>query len=312
LQSNSVENPTQAIEIQNAFFIKLGQGGKWEAESIERGVARIGWSDIPLGDITNHNWKGIERELRKEPKDQGAATRDFKALRHIVDSTAEDVWITFHKSRLWWCRLTGSIDEDHVSKFRGTVEGWSDLDIHGRRLLTADLPGRLSQIQRFGATACNAPRDILYRVLNDELSKAHMAVAAALAKLIREAEAALIDLHWKDFETLVDLIFRDAGWRRLSILGESMKYADLELEEPITGERYQVQVKSKADVSDLAEYSQQFDSKVFRKLFFVVHTPSSKLAKQNSSGNVELVLPGRLAEMVVNAGLVNWLLARSR
>ena len=61
-------------------------------------------------------------------------------------------------------------------------------------------------------------------------------------------------MHWKDFETLVDLLFRQAGWRRLSVLGETMKYADLELEEPITMERYQVQIKSAADLGDFARY----------------------------------------------------------
>ena len=119
-------------------------------------------------------------------------------------------------------------------------------------------------------------------------------------------------MHWKDFETLVDLLFRQAGWRRLSVLGETMKYADLELEEPITMERYQVQIKSAADLGDFARYRDQFEGRGFRKLFFVVHSPDSKLARQESSSIVELVLPARLAAMVVDAGLVSWILAKIR
>jgi hypothetical protein len=89
-----------------------------------------------------------------------------------------------------------------------------------------------------------------------------------------------------------------------------MKFADLELMEPITEERYQVQIKSSADLSDFEAYRKQFDGRGFRKLFFVVHSPSDKLAKMKSSKNVELVLPARLAEMVVEAGLVSWMLAK--
>ena len=119
-------------------------------------------------------------------------------------------------------------------------------------------------------------------------------------------------MHWRDFETLVDLLFRQAGWRRLSVLGETMKYADLELQEPITGERYQVQVKSAATVADFAQYRDQFGERGFRKLFFVVHSPTPALDQEKGNATVELVLPGRLAAMVVDAGLVSWILARIR
>ncbi len=71
-----------------------------------------------------------------------------------------------------------------------------------------------------------------------------------------------------------------------------------------------MQVTSSADSRDFAEYRDQFDGKGFRKLFFVVHSPSPKLAEVSSTGEVELVLPARLAEMVVDAGLVNWILGK--
>lgn len=73
--------------------------------------------------------------------------------------------------------------------------------------------------------------------------------------------------HWKDFEILVDLIFRNAGWRRVSVVGESLKFVDMELEEPITGEQYQVQVKSDATIADFKEYAEQFTERDFRKLY---------------------------------------------
>lgn len=58
---------------------------------------------------------------------------------------------------------------------------------------------------------------------------------------------------------------------------------------------------------------QQFKGKEFRRLFFAVHSPKPDLASYESeSADVEVLLPERLAEMVVDAGLVSWLLGRIR
>ena len=91
-----------------------------------------------------------------------------------------------------------------------------------------------------------------------------------------------------------------------------MKYADMELEEPITGDRYQVQVKSDATIGDFAKYAAEFDNSDFRKLYFVVHSSKEQWANAPKYDNVELILQERLAEMVVDFGLVNWLLKRIR
>jgi hypothetical protein len=44
-------------------------------------------------------------------------------------------------------------------------------------------------------------------------------------------------LDWRDFETLVDLIFGRGGWRRTNLLGGTMADIDLALGQPIAGER---------------------------------------------------------------------------
>jgi hypothetical protein len=301
--------------IRYAYFIKLGRGGKWEVGCLDQGLARIGWSTIPLQDVVAGDWKKIKRQIRREQANQGAATRDSNALHDIVTSTEEDVWITFHAACLWWCRLSsGPVEEDETSKFRRTTaDGWRDHDVRGNKLLAAGISGHLSKIQRFSGTACKVNQiHRLQRLLNAEVSPAYRAVSEARAMLITHVEPSLVELHWKDFETLVDLLFRNAGWRRLSVLGETMKYADLELEEPINRERYQVQIKSAADARDFAEYRDQFSGQGFRKLFFVVHSPSRNLIQERSTDTVELVLPARLAEMVVDAGLVSWVLSKIR
>jgi hypothetical protein len=101
------------------------------------------------------------------------------------------------------------------------------------------------------------------------------------------------------------------GWLRLTTLGETLKCVDLELEDPITKDKYQVQVKSKASLNDYKEYTSKFNSKNFRKLYFVVHSPEKALANHSTKKrNVELVLPKKLAEMIVDLGLINWVLTK--
>jgi hypothetical protein len=102
---------------------------KWrhQAEAVakflekERGVL-----DMATGTGKTHTALRIAESLwmaiKKEIKDQGAAERDYKALRNIVDSTPDDVWVTFHTSHLWWCRVSkAGVLEDQHSKYRRTL-----------------------------------------------------------------------------------------------------------------------------------------------------------------------------------------------
>lgn len=305
------------ISVPRAFFIKLGAGARWADDSLRDGLLRFGWSTIPLTDIHAGDWSRIEERLRAGTPNRGAATRDLNGLRDLVLSTGEDVWITFHRSKLWWGRLDDTpIEEDNVSKFRRLSAPWSDKARDGTPLIATQVPGVLSAVQGYRGTICSvrAP-SVLERLLNAEPSPAHKQVSEAQVALGAAVSHALKELHWKDFETLVDLVFRQAGWRRTSLLGETMKYADLELEEPVTRERYQVQVKSRADLGEFRRYAQEFAPAEFRRLYFVVHSPTRDLERYVSAsdnGAVVLLRPSELAAMVVSAGLTDWLLDRIR
>jgi hypothetical protein len=216
---------------------------------------------------------------------------------------------------MWWCRLGGDhIYEDDISRYRRVQRSWSDKDAEKRLLITNRLPGRIAQLQGFRGTACAVrEKESLRRVLAAEDSQGYQRIAASKARLALEVEAAVQQLHWKDFEILIDLIFRQVGWRRRSVLGKTMKYVDLELVEPMTEDAYQVQIKSRADVKDFDEYVAAFSNEGFRRLYFVVHSPTPALVKAESpSDEVELMLPDRVAELVIDHGLVGWLLDRVR
>ncbi|MCX5643102.1 MAG: hypothetical protein NTZ17_00205 [Phycisphaerae bacterium] len=301
----------ETVQFDKAYYIKLGRGGKWEKSAIAENKLRIGWTHQSLDDINNARWEEIHAQLAQTAADGGVATRDLNALRMICESTPNDVWITFSGSKLWWCRVGAPlIEEDGVSKFRRLNAAWKDHDIHGAVLFVNQIPGNLARTQGFRGTACEVrERDTLHRLLNDEASPEYRNVAKARDALVKAAEAGIRRLHWRDFETFVDLLFRQSGWRRLTTVGKTMKYSDLELEDPITRDQYQVQVKSAADLPEFRRYADQFAAGDYRKLYFVVHTPTEALTTTPvTNADVELLLPGRLAEMAIDLGLVNWLL----
>lgn len=305
----------EPITSKNAFYVKLGRNGVWESSSLVNNIIRIGWASQALSDLNSGKWEKIQSELEIEIPDKGAATRDCRALKMLCESTRDDVWITLHGSHLWWCKVVDPIIyKDEISKFR-KVEKWCCQDVVGESLLITYIPGRISKLQGFRGTICKVKEvDELTRLINGMQSPEFIAISNSKKILYGNVEVAFRKLHWKDFETLVDLVFRATGWRRISVLGESMKFSDIELVDPINEELYQIQVKSAASFSDFHKYSQGFDTDKYRKLFFVVHTPDKKLSEteNNSESPVQLVLPKRLSEMVVDLGLINWLLNKVR
>lgn len=299
------------IGFRNAFYIKLGRGGCWEADSIRSSRLRLGWRNQSLDDINAGRWDAISEQLRNEQPDKPqVATNDLNRLRDITLSTPDDLWITFHGAKLWWARLAGGpVEEDEVSKYRVTVNGWRDTSLSGKLLVVNDLPGKIAQLQGFRGTACRVlEQALLRRVLEGTRSDLALRIAHERTALCRQLEAAITELHWKDYETLVDLVFRNAGWVRVSVLGQQAKGYDLELREPITGDRYVVQIKSQASRSDLDATVQQFSAADYRKVFFVVHSPASNLANgMDLPGHVELVDPSHLASLALEAGLSSWI-----
>lgn len=302
------------ITFKNAYYIKLGEKGAWEADSIAQGRMRIGWDKIALGDMNAGNWTAVEARLRSlwSPEKQAVATRDLNRLRDIVDSTDEDIWITFHGATLWWARLkNGPVEEDAVSKYRETVDGWHSEPLGGGRTLAMnELPGKIVTVQGFRGTVCAIREpELLQRVLSGERSTIASQLTEQRDALVASMQVAIQALHWKDYESLVDMVFRHAGWQRVSVLGQQDRGYDLDLRDPVLGERYVVQVKSRASLEDFSKTIDQFSPTVYRKVFFVTHTPSADLLKATAKElpqHVVLVNPLDLAQLAFNAGLVNW------
>ncbi len=116
------------MKFRHAYYIKLGRGGAWEADSIEHGRLRFGWRGQSITDINRGRWDHIKGQLQDEHTGKPqVATNDFNRLKDIAESIPDDIWVTFHQSKLWWAHVApGLVQEDLVSKFRDMAQPWSD------------------------------------------------------------------------------------------------------------------------------------------------------------------------------------------
>lgn len=309
------------IQFDKAYYIKLGVRGVWEGDSTKSGKIRIGWGDTKLEDIQKGNWDKIKKEIQEDFRARNkktGATQDFNALKNIYDADSNTVFVTFYDSKLWWCRVRDEVGKDRIkedgtSKYREVDGKWSDQDRDRKVLLSNQIPGNLSKLQRYPATCCRVGEvDHLRRLINAEHSSEYNSISEAKKELKSRVVAGIKLLHWKDFEILVDLVFSQAGWRRVSVLGETMKFFDLVLEEPITNDRYGVQIKSAATSGDFKNYAERFTNSEFKRLYFVVHSTDGEKLSEDSKDyeNVELIFADELAKMVVDGGLVDWLMEK--
>lgn len=122
------------------------------------------------------------------------------------------------------------------TKTRPVIGQWSDKDINRNVLLAGNISGKLLKTQGFRGTICRVPEQ-KYAIskINCELIKEVIDVEHAMDILKSKLTLLIQNLQWKDFETLVDLIFRQAGWQRVGDKGKTQKTLDLELFAPVTG-----------------------------------------------------------------------------
>lgn len=304
------------VNFKRAYYIKLGQSNKWAKDSIANNKIRIGWPNQSIDDIKNGNWDKIRNELSMG--DEGAVTRDLNSLRNIV-STDEIIFMTFYNSKLYWCKpQKNSISGDEISKYLLVDGEWLCKDINNKKeFFVNQISGKLSKYQAYRATCCRIGESYdevgyLKRLINNEESQQYLDLLEKKNALIEMMDSQIQILHPKDFEILMDLIFRQAGWKRISVLGETMKFFDLILEETISGLRYGVQIKTKSRLDEFEKYVNEFKnlySEEFDKFIFVAHSPDKALKNnENIQDNIEFWSTQVIAKYVVDLGLTNWLL----
>ncbi|MDQ3397572.1 MAG: hypothetical protein M3511_07345 [Deinococcota bacterium] len=306
------------IEPSQVLYIKLGRSGSWEEDCIANGTLRLGYRETPHELCLTKQWDEVQNVQETIRKNKGTATSDKNQLRNFYEADERVLWVTFWKGSLWWCFSKPEVTQlEDASKVRPVIGAWSNRDINGAPLLMSQLSGGLLAMQGFQGTICSAREaDYLINKINGVQPKGVKEAEDALRHLEQKVETIIRSLTWRDFELLIDLVFRQAGWQRVSDLGATMKSLDLDLISPITAERYGVQVKARASRALFDSYRTErlADMEGFTRFYFAVHTPAPDLLEVSAAGTegVELLLPKDIARLSVDYGLTKWVLDKAR
>ena len=297
-------------------YIKLGSGGRWEATALREGTLEWG-SEADPGELAQAaDWEGAKQLYLQHGVALGTATAYTRELRDFFTLGADTLWITFARDQLWWAFAEPEVEHrgvataDYASFFRRTIGPWRSTNILGEPLIQHRLSSALTKVAGYRQTMCKVEAEnYLFRLLNAELDEANSQAQSALDGLHAKLEPVIRQLHWQDFELLIDLIFSRSGWRRISRLGGTLKDHDLLLEQPITAERISVQVKSTASQRVLDRYAKSFnDNEVADRLFFISH---DEQALASPDPRIITWSVSDVSRQTVAAGLTDWLMERA-
>jgi hypothetical protein len=312
MPNNKDNNDMDKIRPKSSLFIKLGSGGEWEKDCITDGYLRIGFNEFKHEDLIDNKFHKVRDYYTgiKTPKQW--VTNYENQLRNFYTTDESVLWITFYNQRLWWCFADYKFEgAGYDKKLRFTKNGWSCLDINGKELIVDNLSGELLKTQGFQSTICKVKAfDYLVKKINGEELEEKVIVRNDLKALISSTSKLIKKLAPKDFEILVDLIFRQTGYQRTNVIGGPQKTKDIELLSPVTGERILVQVKCSSKISQFIEYEKYFnDMEGYDKFYYVVHSPDEKLSTYLSSNNKIIIWKlEKVSELAINSGLINWIL----
>ena len=310
--------PTEMAKIKatKVLFIKLGEGGKYETDCIEKDqTLRLGYREVDHKLCIDQKWDKVHDYFTTEENSKTfVATSHTNQIKQFYEEEEKTLWITFYTNKLWWCFskpvITLLADK---TKTRPVINRWSDKDINGNILLAGNISGKLLKTQGFRGTICSVPEQkYALAKINCEQMKEVVEVEEAMLNLKSKLTFLIQNLQWKDFETLVDLIFRQAGWQRVGDKGKTQKTLDLELFAPVTGERGIVQIKAQSDLAQFLYYQDQFATmNDYDKFFYVVHTAKNNLQNYQNETETKLYLVDKVAELTISAGLVEWVIKKT-
>jgi hypothetical protein len=302
-----------AIRPTRVRYIKLGGGGSWEKDCVDRNVIRIGFGTGKADRFSmcqRGRWGDLSKSFIAQGKNSGIANRFANELQLFFEDDGSTLWVTFVGERLYW----GFVDQSRPAKspdgdgvFRCIRDEWRWKDIHDEPLTKDRLSGALTKITGFRGTSCDVDVSdyVIRRINGDKTPEVERALVASAA--MKAASLGLMKLLGpRDFELLVDLVFTTSGWRRVGVLGKTQKTLDLDLVLPSTGERAFVQVKCETTSHELAKYVARIDDGPYAKMFYVFHSGTAK----TDDARVTVIGPEQLADLVLDAGLVGWLIRK--
>lgn len=97
-------------------------------------------------------------------------------------------------------------------------------------------------------------------------------------------------------------------------MGHTRESIDIELYSSIVEERAVVEIKSESNLQEFNEYKRRFlKMNQYDKYFYIVHSPLNDLKKYHTEDDdisIYLYFDDKISELVINYGLVDWLVDR--
>lgn len=305
------------IEPDAVRYIKLGTSNSWADFCFERGEIHFGHPSVPHEMAKKADRNEIIQRRIEQGRTPGSAADDARQISDFHTLGSKCLWVTFAKDHLWWTFAEpdvvwlGGDGSSHGVWMRKCIGEWRNTDICSVPLRMGVLSTRLTRVAAYRRTICAVEaREYLVRRVNGASEPLLIKATAAREALLQVICDAVESLHWADFETLADVVFARSGWHRMSRLGGGLMTIDMAIEQPTTGERAAVQVKSTADQALLDRYIAQIDEMgTYSRLFFVCHSPRGNLSAGNRS-DVHVWAGRGFAETILRVGLQDWVLEK--
>jgi hypothetical protein len=299
-------------------YIKLGPGGIWAADGLKSGILPFGYRKISHDRCAAGDWDSVRKQLIATGRSPRGASQGTREIRDFYELDQHTLWITIAQGHLWWAFaepdvvLSADTSADGPSRYRRAIGGWRNSSLTGLPLATRSLSSALTRTANFRMTICAVERrDYLLRRIRGESDPLQQKALELKAQLNDVALRMIRQLHWEEFETLIDLIFSRNGWQRSSVLGGDMPDVDLVLNQPSTGETAWVQVKSTAGQAEFDDYLARYHADgSYDRFYFACHTPAGRLAVPNEE-RVHLWAGAHLAEIAIRSGMFDWLIERT-
>ena len=317
LHDRAAEASRWWIAPSDVRYIKLGPGGAWVERCLEQGLIEIGHNGVPHEMAAAGDWDAVRGHFLAAGMGPGKAADFARELRDFYTLPTTALWVTMARGRLWWAFAAEEVvpvaEAGRGGRHRRADGGWRSVDVTGAPLVLDELSSRLTKVAAYRQTLCRVEAEAyLVRRINAQPEPAVAEALQAKTAVVSAAQTLIEGLHWRDFEVLADLIFASGGWRRVSAVGGSDQAdSDLVLEQATTGERAMVQVKSSADQTVIDDYARRFVEGGWDRCFLVCHTSGRQLTEPGL-GRFHLWQGTALADQAVRAGLLDWLIARSR
>ncbi|MEA2876747.1 MAG: hypothetical protein QOF14_1943 [Hyphomicrobiales bacterium] len=303
-----------ALEVGEVRYIKLGEKGKWARQALGQGILPFGYRAVDHRPCAEGDWQEVDRQLIAMGRTTGGASQGRRELKDFYELREDTLWVTMADGHLWWAFADGPVvpidnaGPESPSRFRRTRNGWCRTSLNGTPLRVRSLGSALTSTANYRMTICAVRHaDYLLRKIRGHIDPLRTAAERLQAEMIQLAIEMIRRLDWRDFETLVDLIFTRSGWHRISALGRGQPDVDLVLKQPVTGETAWVQVKSGSTAAEFHDYLDRFhrDGSCDR-LFFICHSPAGPFSVPTDA-KVHLWSAERVASAAVEAGLLDWL-----